>query len=417
MDGAFACPECGSSVQVRGLAPGRQVRCDFCDRLLEVPFLPRAADAPWKRRRFGRAKWLYWVWTALAVVGITVLVAGAFQFVKRQYQSAQQRSINHLLESSRSHEATGRLDQALIDLDTALEVARKAGPTYINRLGDWQKKRNDLALRDGQHVLDLLRRTPAESFSVGNWLNLHARAAHDSDLASLRTTIDQQFQAVLDRQVDFELAAARRDFESDRALSSLAHCERIAALIAHLAPGRQTTVRKEAEELVVMLVSTHGVRVEPPQGSFIFGPQSYTSDLVPVVVKALEAKNYLPYHESSPWRHHWSHALYHVTMNIKELREGTYLSSANRPTRIEVRLILTAAARSSPVFQTMPAAHSRASLPKLPALMSSRVATGEQSAEIERLLYDDARGQIDEKVARQLSIMPACPAARSSLRP
>ena len=43
MDGSFACPECGSDVEVRGLAPGRQVRCGFCHRLLEVPYLPRAA--------------------------------------------------------------------------------------------------------------------------------------------------------------------------------------------------------------------------------------------------------------------------------------------------------------------------------------------------------------------------------------
>ena len=70
MDGAFACPECGSSVEVGGLAPGRQVRCGFCDRLLEVPFLPRAADAPWRRRRFGRPKWLNWAWAALAIVSI-----------------------------------------------------------------------------------------------------------------------------------------------------------------------------------------------------------------------------------------------------------------------------------------------------------------------------------------------------------
>ena len=27
MDGSFACPECGSEVEVEGLAPGRQVRC------------------------------------------------------------------------------------------------------------------------------------------------------------------------------------------------------------------------------------------------------------------------------------------------------------------------------------------------------------------------------------------------------
>ena len=59
MDGSFACPECGSDVEVRGLAPGRQVRCGFCHRLLEVPYLPRAAGPSWKRRRFARPKWVH----------------------------------------------------------------------------------------------------------------------------------------------------------------------------------------------------------------------------------------------------------------------------------------------------------------------------------------------------------------------
>ena len=45
MEGSFACPECGTFVEVHGLAPGRQVRCGFCNRLLEVPYLPRAADS------------------------------------------------------------------------------------------------------------------------------------------------------------------------------------------------------------------------------------------------------------------------------------------------------------------------------------------------------------------------------------
>src|SRR5580700_2310946 len=122
MDGSFACPECGSSVQVKGLAPGRQVRCGFCDRLLEVPFLPRAADAPWRRRRFGRPKWLNGAWAALAIVSAMILAAGAFRVIKRQYHSAQARSINQLLESSLGHETDGRLDLALIDLDAALEL-------------------------------------------------------------------------------------------------------------------------------------------------------------------------------------------------------------------------------------------------------------------------------------------------------
>ena len=128
MDGTFACPECGSEVEVHGLAPGRQVRCGFCHRLLEVPYLPRAADAPWKRRRFAHAKWVPWAWIALAAISVALVAAGAVKFLKRQYDSIQDRSISQLFDSSRRHEADGQLGEALIDLDTALEMARKIGP-------------------------------------------------------------------------------------------------------------------------------------------------------------------------------------------------------------------------------------------------------------------------------------------------
>jgi hypothetical protein len=134
--------------------------------------------------------------------------------------------------------------------------------------------------------------------------------------------------------------------------------------------------------------------------------------MIPVVFKALEAKNYLPYRAKSPWQNEWTHALYHASLDVTELREGSYLSSANRLTRIEVRLVLTATDRPGPIFQTSPTARSRVPLPKLPVYLSSRVAaSGEASEEIERLLYDDARRQLDEKLAYQLSNMPACATA------
>src|SRR4051794_22333962 len=90
MDGSYACPECGSSVEVRGLAPGRQVRCGFCQRLLEIPYLPRVPVAPWKRRRYGRPKWVPWAWSALAVVAAVVLIAISGRIWRRHHQSAQE---------------------------------------------------------------------------------------------------------------------------------------------------------------------------------------------------------------------------------------------------------------------------------------------------------------------------------------
>jgi hypothetical protein len=414
MDGSFACPECGNSLEVKGLAPGRQVRCGFCNRLLEVPFLPRVADAPWRRRRFARPKWFLWVSVALAVVLIAVLSTWAFRFVTRQYVSAQQRPINLLLESSRANEAGGRLDHALLDLDTAIEMARKAGPDHLARLDDWGRKRPGLARREAQNVIDRLCSSRPLSFPLGDWLNLIARADKDRDLSPLSNSINQQFLIALNREIDAELTAARQSFASRQVLASLTYCERIAGWIDHLPPDKSATVRAETENLVVQIVSTHGVIIEPTQVQFVSGSQSYISNMVPVIVKAFEAKGYLPCRQSYHWRKLWKHATYHTNIKVSETLEGNYLSSSNRLTRIEVRLTVTRAGQAKPIFQTTPAASSSVPLPKLPLFLSTRLAMpGERTEEVEKLLRDDARGQIDERLAQSLSNMPECPGSRA----
>ena len=260
-----------------------------------------------------------------------------------------------------------------------------------------------------QHVLDRLRDNAAESFSVGNWLNLEARAARDPDLVVAPHAIAQQFQALSIDKSTSSSRPPRRDFDAGRVGSSLTHCDRIAR--AHrTALDRSPVDRPQADGgLVTNLVSTHGAKIQAPQGRFLFGPRSYASEVVPVIVTALETKGYIPYRESSPWQQQWNHALYLVNMDVKEDHQGTYLTTANRLSRIEVRLTLSASDRPMPIFQTKPVAVSRVPLPKLPVYVSSKVAmAGEQSAEIEKLLYDDARKQIDQMIAHQLSNMPGC---------
>jgi hypothetical protein len=135
--------------------------------------------------------------------------------------------------------------------------------------------------------------------------------------------------------------------------------------------------------------------------------------MVPVLIKALEAKGYLPSRDSSRWRDQWKHALYHLHWDVSEQLEGSYLSSANRLTRIEARLTLTS--RGQSIWQTIPTARSTVPLPNLPAYLSSRLAISrERSEEMEKLLYDNARGQIHEKFAYALSNMPACRPAQAS---
>ncbi len=418
MDEGFACPECGSTVEVEGLAPGRQVRCGFCNRLLEVPYLPRAAGPQWKRRRFTRPRWFVWACATLAVASIIILGSWTFRFVTHQYDSAQQRSINLLLESSKANEADGRLDQSLIDLDTAIELARKAGPAYLARIDDWAGKRAGLARREAQAVIDRLNNSAPSSFPVGHWLTLIARAEKDPDLTPLAALIHDQFLAAANREIDSDLAAARRSAERGEALRSFNFCERIVGLADHIAPEKGAAVRTATESLVKQLIAKHGVIIEQPQGHFVFGVQSYVSQIVPSVTKAFESKGYLPYRPSAHWQNEWKQAKYHASIVVSEQLEGNYLSSANRLTRIEVRLTVRSTDQGAPVFQTSPTARSTVPLPNLPMYLSNRLAmSGERTEGLEKLLYDDARGKIDGKLAYSLSNMPECPASRPVKRP
>jgi hypothetical protein len=408
MDGSFACPECGSEVEVEGLAPGRQVRCGFCDRLLEVPYLPRAPVATWKRRRFERAAWVRWAWMAVAVVAVTGVAIGGFRFFRRQYRSAREGSIKKLLDSSRDNEQAGRLDLALIDLDAALDLARRSGPSVHLPIEQAEKRRTDLARREAQSSLDSLVRHGPQSFPLGEWLNLLARARKDPDLRALAPAFEEEFRGVVQRQATFELGSARRSFDSGQVVASLQACDRIARLLPHLPPGIGAEVRSETEALVERLVATHGVALETQRGDFVLGSfETYRATLTPLLVKALEAKGYLPYRESSPWRSAWQKAMYHMRLEVSERREGNYLSTENRLTRIEARLTLSTSRKL--VWQTIPTARTIVPLPNLPVYLSSRLAAQpERSQECERLLYENARGQIDEKFGYALSNMPAC---------
>jgi hypothetical protein len=409
MDGSFACPECGSPVEVEGLAPGRQVRCAFCHRLLEVPYLRRVPVASWRRRRFGSPRWVPWAWSAIGVVLAVILVAGGMRFWKRHHQSAQEGSIHKLIESSRLHEDAGHFNQALIDLDAALLLAREAEPMDRIRLGEQRARRQELARRDAESVLDRLVREGSAKSPLGDWLNLIARCGHDTDLAALRPRIEERFRSVVKQRSDSELAFARQAFESGTVVASLESCDRIGKLLPHLSPEIRQAVRHEVEALVTRLVETHGIVVEAPQGQFVLGSHSsYVSTMLPVLVKALEAKNYLPNRASSPWRDLWTHALYHLRLDVSESQEGNYLSSENRLTRIEARLTLTS--RDDVVWQTIPTARTTVPLPNLPNYLSTLLAVSPKRREdLERLLYDNARAQIDGKFAYALNNMPSCP--------
>lgn len=407
MDGSFACPECGNPVEVEGLAPGRQVRCAFCHRLVEVPYLPRVPGDGWKRRRFGQWRWVRWAWSLVAVVVAVALVKTGLGFLRQQYRSVQDSTVARLLDSSRTHESRGRLDQALVDLDAALELIRQMDESSRSRFDSEQKRRPDLARREAQATLDRISEDGHDPYPLGQWLTLIDRSGKDPDLGPIRPKIEQAFHASVRRQGAIELDAARRDFESGRFVASMNACDRIATLLPHLPKGEREEVKGTTAELVDRLMATHGVSLETRRGDFVFGSfESYRAHLVPVLSKALEARGYLPHRETSPWKSAWRKAAYHIQLDVSEHLEGNYLSSGNRLTRIEAHLTMSAAGRV--VWEPRPTARTSVPVPGLSAYNSSRLAMGVRNDELERVLYDNARSQIDGKFSQALSHMPAC---------
>ena len=408
MDGSFACPECGSQVEVHGLAPGRQVRCGFCEQLLEVPYLPRMPAGPWKRRRFTRSRWVIWSAGTIGIVLAVLLVAGLLQSARSHLRSVEKGSIQKLFDSSREHEKAGRFGQALIDLDVALDLAGKSRTTDPDTIEEERKRRGDLARKDVQTLLDQLVSRSPTSLPLGEWLNLIARAGKDSDLASLRSVIDEQFRIKVRLEADTNLALGRREFESAKVVESLRSCDRIAKLLGHLPPDVECIVRRDTEDLVGRLLSTHGVSIELPQGEFVYGSQdSYHSRMMPILLKSLEKKGYLPFRPASPWAGLWSKALYQLRFSVTERLEGNYLSSDNRLARIEAKLALFS--RNVLIWQTNPSARTAVPLPGLSAYLSGRLAANrERSEEIERMFYKNALDHIEEKFLYALNNMPAC---------
>ena len=141
MDGFFACPECGSAIEVAGLAPGRQVRCGFCHRLLEVPYLPRVPVGRRRTQRFWEGKWVRWAWTGVAAVAILATIVSGIRFVGRQYRSFQDGAIGQVLEKSQAYEADGQLGQALVERDVAIDLIRRSGASTHYALALEQERR------------------------------------------------------------------------------------------------------------------------------------------------------------------------------------------------------------------------------------------------------------------------------------
>jgi hypothetical protein len=330
------------------------------------------------------------------------------RFLDQHQRAALDRSIQELVTSSESKERSGNLDQALIDLDTALNLCSGAPGLDPSFNGQLKRKRKALATREIRAALDRLSRNDARPFPLGDWLNLQARTTSDADLAPLKKEVTEKFQGKVKQRVEADLATARRELESGRAVLAFDLCDGLPRLLSHLAEPDKQRLQHDADQVVSRIIQSHGIFVSPPRGRFLTGSESkYNASMIPSLFKAATAKGYVPQVSSPVWRDRWSEAPYRLTLQVNEGLEGNYLSSENRLTRIEA--LLTLSYRGKEIWRTTPMARTMVPLPSLPAYLSTRMALSpERIEEFERLLYDNARSLIDAKVAFALSHMPAC---------
>ncbi len=411
MEGTFACPECGQDVRITGLAPGRRVLCSFCGQVLEVPFLPRATS-DWKRKRFTRPRWFVWGCFGLGLLTLTAMTAGLTRFLGHRRNSQHAHAVQGLLVDSRAKEKSGKLGPALVDLDAALDLARQSPGVVIEGVAQAYEHRPELAKRDALVVLESLIATASTAFPLGQWLDLVARVERDRDLEPIVPRVREAFRNRVTEFIDAELAAISGTNLAEQATAAFDRCDRLAQLIEQLEPTPRADRRAQAFRQATRLVAARGVVTDVPRGEFVLGSQTtYENVMLPLVSKTLSSKGYLPYRPTSPWREAWQKAAFRFTLRVKERQEGNYLSSQNRMTRIEVDLNLDRRERQgwAAVWGTMPSARTQAPLPNLPAFLSGRAAASEErTAEFEKLLYNDARGRIDEKVSLALSLLPPC---------
>jgi hypothetical protein len=405
MDGEFTCPECGQIVKVRGLAPGRQARCSFCKRLLEVPFLPRA-QGKWKRATLSRPRWVVWAWVGVGFVAVALLATAAMQLILSQERAARARTINRLIASSEAHEAAGRFDMALLDLDTALEYLPSARAADEHERQTLRDRRRSLAHRDVDALLERL--DGRDAAALGDWLNLQARVGADHDLGNIQKDVRARFGATLHHWIDADEAEAQAAVRSRRPIVAVERCSAAAAIAIHLAPDDKQAVMRRLGAIVLPLIESRGAVIDRPAGDFVFGTEAgYDKALRPAMIKALDDKGYLPPAPNSPWRDDWKRAPYRLSISLHEHQEGNYLSTQNRLTRIEARVVFSRLGVE--IWKTSPNAKTKVPLPSFPSFLSTRLAlNSERLNDVEKLLYDNARDGIADRFKAALGGLPGC---------
>lgn len=418
MDGSFACPDCGCGIRLKGLSPGRQVRCDWCGAMVEAPYIPRAEEVRRLRRVRSarrRGRWTFWARAVLGVLVLAIVAVGGERAVRSRHDHVKADELAVLLESSREAEKAGRLGEALYEIEGALSVARALRPPPSN-LEELNRRRDTLALREAKAQVAALASVSSGTAAdparaVGTALTLLARAAKDPALSGLVDAIRLELDRHRESWSRADMLSAAQALEEGNPSGALQLCRRAFDTARALDSAPRKDLLDEAEALARRVIERHGVVIQPPKGHFTLGsPKSYAELLNPLITSALVGQGYVLRTGGSgtAWDELWnSTAPYRVTLDVTERQDDTYLSSPSRLTHIDAKLILWR--KQTPLWSQSPNAASQVPLPGLPAYLASRVAaTDKRNLECERLLYEDARSSLIGRLGENLRHLPGC---------
>jgi hypothetical protein len=413
MDEAFACPECGCEIRLKGLSPGRLTPCDWCRSMVEVPYIPRADQIKRMRReratRCKKRNYRAWISVGASLLMLLVGLAAARRAVVTRWRSADADALARVLASSRAAEDSGRLGEALADLEAAVRLA-ESGNTTAAELDELRDRRARLSRREAEAQLSALEGEPplAPGQALGRALTLSARLEKDPALRGLESRVTSAVDRLRLRWVEDDDRAAQVAGDASRPVVAIDHAARAYRNAAELEPALRRRWQDCASARARRLIARYGVVIDPVRGQFTLGAGSaYDAALHPVVDPALKEAGYLPPPSANPWSDQWaSIAPYRMSVDIAERHEDVYLSSPNRLSRIDSVVRLSHKGR---VFWTVqPLARTTVPVPGLPAYQASRAASSShRSPEFERVLYDNARSNLLERLGVTLHQLPA----------
>lgn len=401
--GTFACPECGNELALKGNSAGRQIRCGWCETWVEIPFLPRAVVRRARFSRGRRPRWVVWAWGGIAILTVLTVMFGANRVIRDRSRHRIEQRLAGLMARAEAAESEGRFGEAV----AAIQEAVRAGSQLRDGQSERLQARDRLVRRAAEAEIESAARAePAVAVAV--YKGLLSRAWRDGALEGLEETLRDRLERTRRQWAETDLAAAKQAVAAGQANEALTICERLMGTTESLDSPAQEPLQAETNAIVADLIEQRGVVFKPPTGEFTLGsPASYQATLERLFEPVLRQHGYVPRRAGSRWSELWdTRGPYHVSAQVVERQLGSYLNSGNRLSSLSFDVGLNRGEatvwRSGPLL-----ARTQPSIPSLSAFTSSRLMMDKnRRIEAERLLYDDARSQLDERLNANLRKLP-----------